>query len=118
MILQRQGENLSMKAKTRWYNEVERSNKYFLNLLKRNNESSKMSKLNINGTVTTNEGEIREGSTKFYTELYNNGNSIEIDNDFLTEMFTVHQHFQDICTNHNGRNVEHNQINKSYYTWS
>jgi hypothetical protein len=44
IILQRQGENLSMKAKTRWYNEGERSNKYFLNLLKRNNESSEMSK--------------------------------------------------------------------------
>jgi hypothetical protein len=43
IILQRQGESLSMKAKTRWYNEGERSNKYFLNLLKRNNESSEMS---------------------------------------------------------------------------
>jgi hypothetical protein len=37
MILQRQGESLSMKSKTRWYNEGEWSNKYFLNLLKRNN---------------------------------------------------------------------------------
>jgi hypothetical protein len=35
IILQRQGENLSMKAKTRWYNEGEKSNKYFLNLLKK-----------------------------------------------------------------------------------
>jgi hypothetical protein len=47
IILQRQGESLSMKAKTRWYNEGEKSNKYFLNLLKRNNESSKISKLNV-----------------------------------------------------------------------
>jgi hypothetical protein len=48
-----------MKAKTRWYNEGEKSNKYFLNLLKRNSESSEMTKLNINGTITTNENEIR-----------------------------------------------------------
>ena len=88
-ILQKQGESLSMKAKTRWYNEGEKSNKYFLNLLKRNNESNEISKLNINGTVTTNEGEIRKGVTEFYTELYNNGNNIEIDNNFLAEMFTV-----------------------------
>jgi len=54
-----------------------------------------MGKLNINGAVTTNEGDIRKGVTEFYTELYNNGNNIEIDNDFLTEMFTVQQHFQD-----------------------
>jgi hypothetical protein len=95
MILQRQEESLSMKAKTRWYNEGERSSKYFLNLLNRNNESSEMSKLNINGRVTTNEVEIRQGGTEFYTKLYNNGNIIDIDNDFLNEMFTVQQHFQD-----------------------
>jgi hypothetical protein len=65
--LQRQGESLSMKAKTRWYNEGERSNEYFLNLLKRNHESSRMSKLNINGIVTTNEAEIIKGVTEFYT---------------------------------------------------
>jgi hypothetical protein len=64
-ILQRQGESLSMKAKTRWYNEGEKSNKCFLNLLKRNNVSSEMCELNINGTITTNEGEIRKGVTEF-----------------------------------------------------
>ncbi len=95
VILQRQGENLSMKAKTRWYNEGEKSNKYYLNLLKRNSESSEMTKLNINGTITTNENEIRQGDTEFYTELYNNGTDVNIDNNFLTEMFEVQQHFQD-----------------------
>ena len=54
-----------------------------------------MSKLNINGIVTTNENEIRKGVTEFYTELYNNGNNIDIDNDFLNEMFNVQQNFQD-----------------------
>ena len=71
IILQRQGESLSMIAKTRWYNQSERSNKYFLNLLKINNDSSEMSKLNINGIVTTNKTEIRKGVTEYYTELYN-----------------------------------------------
>ena len=94
-ILQRQGESLSMKAKTRWYNEGEKSNKYFLNLLKRNNVSSETCELNINGTITNNENEIRKGVTEFYTELYNNGNNVDIDNDFLAEMFTVQQHFQE-----------------------
>jgi len=83
-----------MKAKPRWYNEGERSNKYFLSPVKSNNESSKMSKLSISGRVTTNEAEIRKGVTEFYTKLYNNGNNIDIDNDFLNEMFIVQQHFQ------------------------
>jgi len=85
---------LSMKAKPRWYNEGERSNKYFLNPVKSNNESSKMSKLSISGRVTTNEAEIRKGVTEFYMKLYNNGNNIDIDNDFLNEMFIVQQQFQ------------------------
>ena len=54
-----------------------------------------MCELNINGTITNNENEIRKGVTEFYTELYNNGNKIEIDNDFLADMFTVQQHFQE-----------------------
>jgi hypothetical protein len=37
----------------------------------------------------------KKGVTEFYTELYNNGNHIDIDNDFLNEMFTVQQHLQD-----------------------
>ena len=89
MILQRQGESLSMKDNTQWYNEGERSNKYFQNLLKRNNKSNEMSKLNIDGRVTTNEAEIRQGVTEFYTELYNKGNNNEIEDDFLNEMFIV-----------------------------
>jgi hypothetical protein len=84
-----------MKAKTRWYNEGDKSNKYFLNLLKRNSESSKMTKLNINGITTTNETEIRKGVTEFYTELYNNGTDVDIDNEFMEEIFKVQQHFQD-----------------------
>jgi hypothetical protein len=84
-----------MKAKTRWYNEGEKSNKYFFNLLKRRSESSEMTKLNINGTIMTKEKEIRNRVTEFYTELYNIGTNIDIDNEFLAEMFTVQQNFQD-----------------------
>jgi hypothetical protein len=54
-----------------------------------------MTKLNINGMITTNELLIRRGVTEFYTELYNNGTNIDIDNEFLAGMFTVQQHVQD-----------------------
>ncbi len=62
-----------MKAKARWYNEGEKSNKYFFNLLKRRSESSEVTKLNINGTIMKKEKEIRNRVTEFYTELYNIG---------------------------------------------
>jgi len=67
-ILQRQGESLSTKAKTRWYNEGEKSNKYFLNLLKRNNVPSEMCELNINGTITNNNENEIEKESQNYTQ--------------------------------------------------
>ena len=38
-ILETQGKNLAWKARTKWYNEGEKSNKYFLNLLKSNGKN-------------------------------------------------------------------------------
>ncbi len=54
-----------------------------------------MRKLNINDIETPDEDEIRNGVTDFYTELYNNGNDMEIDRDFHREMFIVQQQHQD-----------------------
>ncbi len=47
-LLEKQGKNLAWKAKTKWYNEGEKSNKYFLNLLKSNTNKMDMDKLNDN----------------------------------------------------------------------
>jgi hypothetical protein len=89
-LLCKQGEALAMRAKTKWYNEGERSNKYFLNLLKRHNESSEMKALLINGQEVTDDVGIRNEVTQFYHELYNKDEAaLTIDDHFLDEMFTV-----------------------------
>ncbi len=88
-ILQDQGEKLALRAKTRWYNEGEKSNKYFLNLLKRQNERNEMRTLHIDGVDVTDEKIIQQTLQSFYHDLYNKGEMHNIDGSFLDNMFTV-----------------------------
>jgi len=89
-ILSKQGATLAQRAKTKWYNEGERSNKYFLNLLKRQSDNSEMKSLLVNDQDITDSVEIREKVTQFYHELYNkNEASLSVDEHFLDGLFQV-----------------------------
>ncbi len=89
-ILNKQGEALAHRAKTKWYNEGERSNKYFLNLLKRHSESSEMKALVVDDTEVSDPEEVREAVTQFYQELYNKDEgALRCDEHFLDTMFEV-----------------------------
>jgi len=88
-LLDKQGQKLASLAKTKWYNEGEKSNKYFLNMLKRQQSRSEMDCLIINGIETKDPKQISEHVQRFYQELYNHNRSTEIDPAFLNEMFVV-----------------------------
>jgi hypothetical protein len=90
-LLQKQGEKLASVAKTKWYNEGEKSNKYFLNLLKRQTDRNEMTSLLINGVEVTNETHIKNYVKFFYQELYNHNRDTEIADDLFEHMFTVEQ---------------------------
>jgi len=88
-LLQTQGAKLAQYAKSRWYNDGEKSNKYFLNLLKRRSHNNEMDKLIVNGTLTTNSNHIRNEVTSFYKQLYNSTEMVENSDHLLRHMFTV-----------------------------
>jgi len=91
-LLEEQGAKLAERARTKWYNEGERSNKYFLNLLKSRSKLSEMVELEVDGNVITANGEIRKEVNTFYNRLYNQDMSrLAMDNNFLDEMFTVEE---------------------------
>ncbi len=94
-ILQAQGEKLAFIAKTRWYNEGEKSNKYFLNLLKRQSDKNEMTSLMINGIENSNEDVIKREVETYYQNLYNHGHNVNIEQNFLENMFTVEQDIND-----------------------
>jgi len=89
-ILDNQGKNLAWKAKTKWYNEGEKSNKYFLNLLRANSKKIEMDKINMNGKMITDPTVVNKVVNDFYSNLYNK-NVCEIagNDSFLEEMFKV-----------------------------
>lgn len=89
IILQKQGEKLAHFAKARWYNDGEKSNKYFLNLLKRRASTNEMTRLSLNGRIIEDDSQIRETVTNFYGRLYNNTETINIDNNLFDHMFKV-----------------------------
>jgi hypothetical protein len=89
-ILESQGKNLAWKARTKWYNEGERSNKYFLNLLKNNAKKTEMENLLYNGQLLADPQEIGKVVNQYYANLYNKNTQEVTDNDsFLNKMFTV-----------------------------
>ena len=65
------GAALANKLKTKWYNEGERSNKYFLSLLRKRERNGQLTELEIDNKVITNEIEIENQVTNFYSQLYN-----------------------------------------------
>jgi hypothetical protein len=89
-ILDRQGKNLAWKAKTKWYNEGERSNKYFLNLLKRNTVGAEMTSIIDNGNQITDPIQIENCINDYYSRLYDEeADSERLDENIFSEMFKL-----------------------------
>lgn len=66
-------QGLILKSQTRWYEKGEKSNKYFLNLITRNQVRKCISKIQKeDGTFTTDNTEILDLQAAFYKKLYSN----------------------------------------------
>ncbi len=88
-ILEKQGKRLAHSARSKWYNEGEKSNKYFLNLLKIRNTRNEMTSLKINGTDINDPEAIEQEVNNYYHELYNSSFKTEESNYLLNEMFDI-----------------------------
>ena len=65
------GQKLADRLKTKWYNEGERSNKYFLALLRKKEVQGQLNELEVGGRTETDQEKIEQHITTFYSELYN-----------------------------------------------
>ncbi len=88
-ILEKQGKRLAWSARSKWYNEGEKSNKYFLNLLKARTARNEMTSLKINDIEVNDPEAIEHEVNKYYNDLYNSSFKTVENNDFLNEMFEV-----------------------------
>jgi len=88
-ILERKCEALASKVKTKWFHEGERSNKYFLNLLRRRNAMIEIEALETAQGVTKNWTDIKREITAFYKNLYEDGGDSESDTAFYNNITKV-----------------------------
>ena len=67
--LDRRGKYLCERSKSKWYQEGERSTKYFLNLNKARNNKVELSELIVNDAVTNDRAVIEKSVEDFYIKL-------------------------------------------------
>jgi len=81
-ILESRSSALAEKAKTRWFHEGEKANKYFLNMLRKRRAITGIDTLVTENGTTTNNETIKTEVSNFYKELYEKGGSSSTDEDF------------------------------------
>jgi hypothetical protein len=73
LILDERSKKLAEKAKTKWFHEGEKANKYFLNLLNKRKGVTNIEKLVLDNGETTEASVINETINSFYKDLYERG---------------------------------------------
>ena len=80
ILVEAKGKRLAERLGTKWYNEGEKSNRYFMRLLNRSNPDKFTKIERSNGEIITNEGEIEAEIIKYYKDLYEEFDSSIIEN--------------------------------------
>ena len=73
-LMNEKTEGIILRSKVRWYEEGEKSTKYFFNLEKRNYQKKTMRKLNLNGDIIEDPKVILNEQKNFYQNLYTSQN--------------------------------------------
>ena len=83
VLIEEKGKRLADKLGSKWYNEGEKSTKYFLRIMNRANPDKFNSLESDSGEVLLDENSIREEIVNFYKSLYENYDkqSLNINND-------------------------------------
>ena len=83
-LLTDRGEYLSARMNSRWYQESERSTKYFLNLQRAKTKKTEMlSIMDCNGSVITDQSKIKNNVETFYKSLYEKGDRSQINQNLI-----------------------------------
>ena len=88
-MLNERGEYLSSRVKTQWYQEGEKSTKYFLNMQKARSRKTEMQELIENGEIVTDRDKIKELVEAFYKNLYERGDSVEYSEREISEYLSA-----------------------------
>ena len=89
LLIEKKGKRLAERLGTRWYNEGEKSTRYFMRLLNRANPDKFVRVENSEGELIVEKGKVEEEIVKFYKDLYEDFDTTKItqdDNEFFQEI--------------------------------
>ena len=69
-------EGIIVRSRARWHEHGEKSNKYFLNLEKRNHTRKHIRKLSLSGVITTDHKQILNSASDYYKNLYSSKSNL------------------------------------------
>ena len=78
---ERKSKTLANKAKVKWFNEGEKSNKYFLNIINKRQSETLLTNLSWDDRSSTSQKEIQNLVVDFYSDLYQERNDLNTDFD-------------------------------------
>ena len=76
VLIEEKGERLAARLGTKWFNEGEKSTRYFLRLLKRSAPDDFERLINERGELLTEENDIEKEIVQYYKNLYENYESV------------------------------------------
>ena len=92
-IVERRGTRLAEKLKTKWYNEGEKSSKYFFRILNRSMPDDFKELTRSDGSTASTSEDIEAEITAYYKALYEDEREVEINDDdndnFLNEIMSI-----------------------------
>jgi hypothetical protein len=98
IIMENKSEALADKAKTKWFHEGERSNKYFLNMLRSRAHLTNIETLVTDaGTITDNDM-IKTEISSFYKHLYEEGGTPVIEDSFFQNIDKIDTNRSELLT--------------------
>jgi exonuclease III len=86
-IKDKRSQNLIFRSRAKWAEKGEKSNKYFLNLLKQRQQKLQIRKIIANGQTHYTQDEISKAITNFYRNLYSKNKTPKDINETKDEMF-------------------------------
>jgi len=93
-LKEEEAKKLIFRSRAKWSEEGEKSNKYFLNLVKARQRKMQIRKITANGTTHTTQDEISKAIFNFYKNLYKKQDNIvdlDLDNEFVAGLPRLNQ---------------------------
>ena len=89
LLREKQSASTSFKSRAKWFDQGEKSNKYFLNINKKYTKKKIIDKITCEGVTSNGQEGIADTITGFYQRLYSRGTTVQGDDEFYQNCPTL-----------------------------